>query len=123
MYKLRTVVARNVVSLWRRPDYLFTTFCNHITIGLFTGLTFLNLNNSLASLDYRVLAVFEVAVLPGILIQTVQISFMRARSVFAREKSSETYSGLVFALANTLSELPFVVIWAATFYLLVSLDA
>lgn len=40
----------------------FTRLFNHISIALFVGLTFLNLDNSLLSLQYRVFAIFFVTV-------------------------------------------------------------
>lgn len=40
------------------------TVFNHISIALCVGLTFLNLGNSVADLQYRVFAIFFVTVLP-----------------------------------------------------------
>lgn len=52
--QLKVVLARNNNALWRNPDYQFTKLFNHSAIALLTGLTFLQVGNSTADLQYRV---------------------------------------------------------------------
>lgn len=63
--QLKVVVKRAFLAFWRSPDYGFTRLFQHIAIALIVGLTFLNLDNSVASLQYRVFVIFFVSVLPG----------------------------------------------------------
>ena len=83
-FQMDVVVRRTFLSFWRNPDYGFTrraiflifapdvlfwlipflAVFNHMAVALFVGLTFLNLNNSLASLQYRVFAIFFITVRP-----------------------------------------------------------
>ena len=52
--QLRIVGKRTTVAFYRNPDYEFTRLFNHISISLFTSLTFLMLGNNLVTLQYRV---------------------------------------------------------------------
>lgn len=54
LYQLSTVSSRTHLAFYRDPQYGFTRLFNHISISLALGLTFLNLTNSLVSLQYRV---------------------------------------------------------------------
>ena len=60
MTQIKVVGKRTTLSFWRNPDYGLTRLLNHISIALFVTLTFLNLGNSLADLQYRVFAIFFV---------------------------------------------------------------
>jgi ATP-binding cassette subfamily G (WHITE) protein 2 (SNQ2) len=87
VHQLKTVSSRTMLAFWRSPDYGFTyvpfhlvvmsqqltdrcrthsRVFNHLSIALVVGLTFLNLNNSVASLQYRVFALFFVSVIPAV---------------------------------------------------------
>jgi ATP-binding cassette subfamily G (WHITE) protein 2 (SNQ2) len=50
---LAKIVANS--ALWRNADYQWTRLFAHIAIALVVGLTFLRLDDSLQSLQYRVL--------------------------------------------------------------------
>jgi ATP-binding cassette, subfamily G (WHITE), member 2, PDR len=60
-FQLRTVVKRINLAFWRSPNYLFTRLFSHVIIGLITGLTYLNLDDSRQSLQYRVFVMFQVS--------------------------------------------------------------
>ena len=59
--QLRIVSARTTKAFYRQPDYEFTRLFNHISISLFTSLTFLMLGNNLVTLQYRVFDIFIAA--------------------------------------------------------------
>lgn len=65
-FQLKTILRRTNVALWRNADYQWTRLFSHISIAVITGLTFLQLDNSLTSLQYRVFAIFLVTVLPAL---------------------------------------------------------
>jgi hypothetical protein len=52
--QMKIVGKRTTVAFYRNPDYEFTRLFNHISISLFTSLTFLMLGNNLVTLQYRV---------------------------------------------------------------------
>jgi len=54
LYQLKVVSRRAISALWRSPDYVWTRMFVHISIGLFTSLTFLQLGNSIRDLQFRV---------------------------------------------------------------------
>ncbi|KAG6841566.1 hypothetical protein C0991_009601 [Blastosporella zonata] len=57
MYQLKTVSQRNMVALWRSPDYIFTRLFVSAFISLFISLCFLQVGNSLRDLQFRVFAI------------------------------------------------------------------
>ncbi|GAA5991262.1 hypothetical protein JCM10908_003228 [Rhodotorula pacifica] len=116
--QLKYVVRRTFLAFWRSPDYGFTRLFQHISIALVVGLTFLNVDNSLASLQYRIFAIFFVSVLPGILLSVIEPNFIFARGTFVREASSKMYSPVVFALAQLASETPASILCSVVFFLL-----
>lgn len=116
-HQLRMVVRRTTVALWRSPNYLFTRLFNHVAIALLTGLTFLRLDHSRSSLQYKIFVTFQVTVLPALVIGQVEVMYHIKRSIFFRESSSKMYNPLVFAAAMLVAELPYAVLCAVCFFL------
>ncbi|KAJ6520219.1 ABC-2 type transporter-domain-containing protein [Mycena sanguinolenta] len=121
LYQLRIVTARNNLSMWRSPDYLFTRLFVCGFISLFISLSFLQLGNSLRDLQFRVFSIFWVSILPAIIMSQIEPLFISNRRTFIREASSRIYSPYVFAISQTISELPGsavcgIVYWALMVY-------
>lgn len=117
-FQLKTVLARASLACFRNADYQFTRLFNHITISLLVGLTFFQLANGVADLQYRIFSIFIVGVLPILIIAQVEPSFIMARMIFLREASSKTYSEQVFALAQFLAEMPYSLLCATVYFVL-----
>lgn len=85
-HQLKIVCARMFRSFWRSPNYLITRLFNHAALGLITGLSFLQLDDSravcpsslvlffaqhtnpiLKSLENKVFIAFQITVLPAII--------------------------------------------------------
>jgi hypothetical protein len=49
-------------AYWRTPNYLFTRMFSHVAVALITGLTFLNLDDSRASLQNKIFVMFQVSI-------------------------------------------------------------
>ncbi|POW01968.1 hypothetical protein PSTT_12114 [Puccinia striiformis] len=92
IFQLKTVLARSSLACFRNADYQFTRLFNHITIGLLVGLTFFQVGDGVADLQYRIFSIFIAGVLPILIIAQVEPSFIMARMIFLREASSKTYS-------------------------------
>ncbi|GAA5882789.1 hypothetical protein JCM16303_002456 [Sporobolomyces ruberrimus] len=118
LHQLRVVSGRTFTAFYRSPDYGFTRLFNHISISLVVGLTFLNLDNSAASLQYRVFALFFITVIPAIIISQVEPMFILSRMTFIREASSKMYSPYVFALSQLAAETPYSILCSVVFFLL-----
>jgi ATP-binding cassette subfamily G (WHITE) protein 2 (SNQ2) len=71
-YQCYLMIKRTNLAFWRTPNYGFTRFFNHIVISLLTGLVFLKLSDSLSSLQYRVFVIFQVTVLPSLILAQVE---------------------------------------------------
>ncbi|KAK1997715.1 ABC-2 type transporter [Colletotrichum falcatum] len=116
-HQLKVVVKRMNLSFWRSPDYLFTRLFNHVVVALITGLTYLNLDQSRSSLQYKVFVMFQVTVLPALIISQVEIMFHIKRTLFFRESSAKMYNPQTFAAAITIAELPYSIMCAVGFFL------
>ena len=117
LHQLKIVIKRTNLSYWRSPDYLFTRLFNHVVIALITGLTFLNLDDSRSSLQYKIFVTFQVCVLPALVIPQVEVMYHIKRSIFFREQSSKLYSAFTFAMSMVVAEIPYSILCAVGFYL------
>ncbi|KAK0545285.1 ATP-binding cassette transporter snq2 [Tilletia horrida] len=118
MTQLQLVLKRALVSSWRQPDYQFTRLFQHAAIALLTGLIFLQLNNTIAALQYRIFGIFILTIVPALILAQTEPYYIMARGVFNREASSKMYSGTVFAMGQLASEIPFSIACAVVFFLL-----
>lgn len=116
-HQLKVVMHRSNVSLWRSPNYLFTRLFNHVVIALLTGLTYLQLDDSRSSLQYKIFVMFQITVLPALVISQIEAMFHVKREIFFRESSSKMYNQYAFAAAQLISELPYSVMCAVAFFL------
>ncbi|KAG6911302.1 hypothetical protein DXG01_002141 [Tephrocybe rancida] len=118
VYQLKTVSQRNMVALWRSPDYIFTRIFVSAFISLFISLCFLQVGNSLRDLQFRVFAIFWVVVLPAIVMSQIEPLFIFNRRVFIRESSSRIYSPYVFAASQLIGEIPYSIVCGILYWVL-----
>lgn len=116
-HQLKTVIHRTNLSFWRTPNYGFTRVFNHFVIALLTGLAFLKLDDSRSSLQYKVFVMFQVTVLPALVITQVEVLFHIKRAIFFREQSSKMYSTFTFAVSMILGEMPYSILCAVLFFI------
>ncbi|KAK4126834.1 hypothetical protein N657DRAFT_566035 [Parathielavia appendiculata] len=116
-HQVKVVVHRANLAHWRTPNYLFTRLFNHVVIALLTGLTYLNLDESRQSLQYRVFVMFQVTVLPALIISQIEVMYHIKRALFFREQSSKMYSTFVFAISLLVAEMPYSILCAVSFFL------
>jgi ATP-binding cassette subfamily G (WHITE) protein 2 (SNQ2) len=69
------------------------------------ALTFLRLDNSLQSLQYRVFAIYFTTLMPALILAQVQPQYIFSRMTYDREASSKMYSSTVFALSQLIAEI------------------
>ncbi|KAK6068393.1 multidrug resistance protein CDR1 [Seiridium cupressi] len=115
-YQLALVTQRQLIALWRNPDYIWNKIGLHVTNALFGGFTFWMIGDGTFDLQLRLMSVFNfVFVAPGCINQ-LQPLFIRNRDIFdTREKKSKTYSWLAFISAQLIAEMP-VLILCGTIY-------
>ncbi|KAJ5145829.1 uncharacterized protein N7515_000393 [Penicillium bovifimosum] len=116
-HQIKVVCRRTNLSFWRSKNYGFTRLYTHVVISVITGLVFLNLDDSRSSLQYRIFVIFNVTVLPAIILQMVEPRYDMARLIFYRESASKTYSQFAFTLSMIVAEIPYSLICAVTFFL------
>ncbi|KAF2096243.1 hypothetical protein NA57DRAFT_67762 [Rhizodiscina lignyota] len=116
-HQIKVVNKRTHLSFWRTPNYGFTRFFNHVIIALLTGLMFLQLDNSRASLQYRIFVIFQVTVLPALILAQVEPKYAIARMIAYREQTAKAYKTFPFALSMVLAEVPYSIICAVGFFL------
>jgi ATP-binding cassette, subfamily G (WHITE), member 2, SNQ2 len=117
MHQLKTVQKRTNLAFWRSPNYGFTRLFNHVIIALLTGLAYLNLNDSRQSLQYRVFVIFQVTVLPALILAQVEPKYALSRMIYYREASSKMYGQFAFASSLVVAELPYSILCAVGFFL------
>lgn len=78
---------------------------------------FLNLDDSRSSLQYRIFVIFQVTVLPALILAQVEPKYDLSRLIFYRESASKTYRQLPFATSMVLAEMPYSVLCAVAFFL------
>ncbi|KAI0420413.1 putative ABC multidrug transporter [Xylaria grammica] len=115
-YQISQVTRRQLLSLWRNPDYVWNKIGLHVSNGLFAGFTFWKIGNGSFDVQLRLMSVFNfLFVAPGCINQ-LQPLFLHNRDIFeTREKKSKTYSWIAFISAQLLSEI-FILIICATIY-------
>ncbi|KAI5866282.1 ABC-2 type transporter-domain-containing protein [Durotheca rogersii] len=116
LHQLKVVIARTNISFWRSPNYLFTRFFNHVVIAILTGLTYLQLDDSRGSLQNKVFVMFQITVLPALLMPQVELMYVIKRAIFFREQLSKMYSTFTFTLAMVIAELPYSIICSVVFF-------
>ena len=115
-HQVKAVSKRQSVAFWRSPAYGFTRFFNHVVIALLTGLTFLRLNDSRSSLQYRIFIIFQVTVLPALILAQVEPKYAIARAISYREQAAKAYKTFPFALSMVLAEIPYSLLCAVGFF-------
>jgi ABC-type multidrug transport system permease subunit len=116
-HQIQVVGRRTHLAFWRSRNYGFTRLFTHVVIALITGLAFLQLDDSRSSLQYRIFVIFNVTVLPAIILQQVQPRYDLSRLIFYRESASKTYSQFAFAISMVSAELPYSILCAVCFFL------
>lgn len=116
-HQIRIVNKRQHKAFWRSPNYGFTRLFNHVAIALLTGLMFLQLDDSRSSLQYRIFVIFQVTVLPALILAQVEPKYDLSRLTYYREAASKTYRQFPFALSMVLAEMPYSLLCAVCFFL------
>ncbi|KAF2402846.1 ATP-binding cassette transporter ABC2 [Trichodelitschia bisporula] len=116
-HQIKTVCRRQSLAFWRTPNYGVTRLFNHIIVCILTGLTYLHLNDSRTSLQYRIFIVFQVTVLPAIILAQVQPKYAMARRIAYREQAARAYHTSPFVLSMVVAELPYSVLCTIAFFL------
>jgi ATP-binding cassette subfamily G (WHITE) protein 2 (SNQ2) len=118
-HQIKHVVKRQSISFWRTPNYGFTRLFNHVVHALIVGLTFIQLDDSRSSLQNRVFLIFQVTVLPALILAQVQPKYAISRAISYREEAAKAYKRVPFALSMALAEVPYSLICAVAFFLLI----
>ncbi|KAI2709365.1 hypothetical protein DTO039G3_53 [Penicillium roqueforti] len=116
-FQFKTVSKRLSIHIWRSPDYMWNKVFLHIFAALFSGFTFWKIGNGTFSLQLRLFAIFNfIFVAPGCINQ-MQPFFLHSRDIFeTREKKSKTYHWSAFIGAQTLTEIPYLIICATLYF-------
>lgn len=117
--QFKLVIGRANQSMWRSTEYISSKIGLHIGSALVNSLTFLQLDNSVASLQNRLFSVFQgMFIAPGLLNQ-MQPRFLHKRMLFeAREKQSKMYHWFPFVVGELVAEAPWLIICGTIYYLL-----
>ncbi|KAF2845284.1 ABC transporter [Plenodomus tracheiphilus IPT5] len=114
----KIVTQRMNVSLYRNIDYTNNKLALHIGIGLFIGFSFWQIGNSVSEQQIILFALFNyLFVAPGVIAQ-LQPLFIERRDLYeTREKKSKMYSWIAFVTGLIVSEVPYLILCAVSYYL------
>ena len=116
--QLKIVISRMCLALYRNTDYINSKLSLHIAQGLFNGVTYWHIGNSVYSTELRLFTIFQfIFVAPGVINQ-LQPLFLERRDIYeTREKKSKMYSWVAFVTALIVSELPYLCLCAVLYFL------
>jgi len=77
----------------------------------------MTLTSRRTSLQYRVFVIFQVTVLPALILAQVEPRYDLSRLTYYREAASKTYKQLPFALSMVLAEMPYSLLCAVAFFI------
>jgi ABC-type multidrug transport system permease subunit len=77
---------------------------------------YLQLDDSRSSLQYRVFIIFQVTVLPALILAQVEPKYAIARMISFREQMSKAYKTFPFALSMVIAEMPYSLLCAVFFF-------
>lgn len=97
--QLDVVCRRMFRAYWRSPGYVSTRLFNHVAVALVSGLTYLGLDDSRASLQHTVFLMFQVTVLPALIVYQVEVMFHVKRALSVREAAAEAPCSLLCVAA------------------------
>ncbi|CAH0037575.1 unnamed protein product [Clonostachys solani] len=116
-FQFKTVLHRQMIQLWRSPDYIWNKMALHIFAALFSGFTFWMIDDGSFSLQLRLFAVFNFIFVAPACIAGMQPFFLHNRDLFeTREKKSKTYHWSAFIGAQVVSEIPYLIICATLYF-------
>jgi ATP-binding cassette subfamily G (WHITE) protein 2 (SNQ2) len=116
--QIRLVTQRMNISLYRNTEYVNNKVVMHILLALLNGFTFWMIGDSLGDLQFHLFTIFSfIFVAPGTISQ-LQPLFINRRDIYeTREKKSKTYHWAPFVTGLIVSELPYLVVCAVTYFL------
>ncbi len=116
-HQIKMVSKRTHLAFWRSPNYGFTRLFNHVAIALLSGLAFLQLDDSRSSLQYRVFVIFQVTIIPALILAQVEPMYDLSRLIFYRESAAKAYSQFPFAFAMVCAEIPYSLLCTLGFFI------
>ncbi|PGH26589.1 hypothetical protein AJ80_01718 [Polytolypa hystricis UAMH7299] len=116
-FQFIVVLRRQMIKLWRSPEYIWNKILLHLGASLFSGFMFWKIGNGSFDLQLRLFAVFScIFVVPGCINQ-LQPFFIQNRDIFeTREKKSKTYHWAAFIGAQVVSEFPYLIICGTLYF-------
>ena len=115
-HQIKVVSWRTHLAFWRSPNYGFTRLFNHFIIAFLSGLAFLQLDESRSSLQYRIFVIFQVTVVPALILAQVEPMYDVSRLTFYRESAAKAYKQFPFAFAMVQAEMPYSMLCALGFF-------
>lgn len=116
-HQIKVVQWRTHLSFWRSPNYGFTRLFNHVALALVAGLNYINLDDSRTSLQNRIFIIFQITVIPALILAQVEPKYDLSRLIFYRESAAKAYQQLPFTLGLVMAEMPYSLLCAVGFFL------
>jgi ATP-binding cassette, subfamily G (WHITE), member 2, SNQ2 len=119
IYQARLLTMRNMRQFYRISEYTYARLYASFVHAIFNGLTFLQLDNSLFSLQAAAYSVFLILMLVPEFINGISMRFIANRNIWLnKELPSRTYGWFAFATSQIVAELPYAFAGAVVFWLI-----
>ncbi|KAI5963216.1 uncharacterized protein KGF55_003008 [Candida pseudojiufengensis] len=113
-YQFRWVCERNAITFFRDPEYVMAKLFLMTISGLFIGFTFYGLKHTITGASNGAFCAFLAVVVSAPVINQIQEKAINGRDLYeVREKLSNTYHWSLMIIAQTLNEMPYLIIGAA----------
>ncbi|KAM0434008.1 hypothetical protein ACHAPT_003952 [Fusarium lateritium] len=102
-FQWKTVLHRQMIQLWRSPDYVWNKINLHIFAALFSGFTFWMIGDGTFDLQLRLFAIFNfIFVAPGCINQ-MQPYFLHNRDLFETREKKAIYEFLYTSVGQAIA--------------------
>jgi ABC-type multidrug transport system permease subunit len=118
-YQSRLLTIRNLHQFYRTAEYTYARLYASFVHAILNGLTFLQLDDSIFSLQATSYSIFLILMLVPEFINGISMRFIANRNIWLeKELPSRTYGWFAFATAQVIAELPFAFLGACIFYVI-----
>ncbi|KAI6778376.1 uncharacterized protein J7T54_000494 [Emericellopsis cladophorae] len=115
----RLLTKRTLAQYWRSPNYTYSRLYATFVHSLLNGLIFLQLNDTVAAMQYRIFSAFLVLMIVPEIINATAMMFDENRNIWlGREYPSRIYGWTAFTTAQILAEIPFALAGGLVIYVL-----
>eukprot|EP00762_Andalucia_godoyi_P004611 ANDGO_05193.mRNA.1 ABC transporter G family member 15 len=111
-HQLWWLLKRSFLDTARNPLTFWASFVLYVSLSLFMGVLYLNMSTNVDQVQNRIAILFFIAAFCSFMKISSLPGFVEQRDVFVRERLNGYYRVWVYALATSITAIPFIVLTA-----------